>query len=167
MSRASKRTRSSESATQPSAGADANTPKLSSDFVSNHHQLVLAFKTGPSLGQIPDDVLLEILSHLPTDNVEDNLWAHRRLTLVVPSKMLTRTSITRALSQTCKLMRSRCPAMAWRRVEMCSAGPTHTVTTLDAEVVDKALKANMSVLASCPHLRPLIQSVVVAHVLSR
>ncbi|KAF9239080.1 hypothetical protein BU15DRAFT_74771 [Melanogaster broomeanus] len=160
MPRASKRSKSSATKhpeAQPSTSADAINPKLSGD--SDSSQPVLVFKAGPSLEQIPDDVLLEILSHLPTVTIEHVLWAHCRQPPVVPSEMLTRTSTTRALSQTCRLLRSRCLAMAWRRIEICGAGPTHRVSFYS--VVGKALRASTSVLTGCPHLRPLIQTVTV------
>ncbi|KAF9239082.1 hypothetical protein BU15DRAFT_74773 [Melanogaster broomeanus] len=156
MSRASKQTRSSATKhpeTQPSASVDANNPELSSDSDSNHHQLVLAFKTGPRLEQVPDDVLLEILSHLPTVNVKHGGHLDP---LVLASEMLTRTSTTRALSQTCRLLRSRCLAMAWKRIDICGVGPTRHGRSF---VIVKVLTANMSVLADCPYLRPLIQTV--------
>ncbi|KIK91670.1 hypothetical protein PAXRUDRAFT_830638 [Paxillus rubicundulus Ve08.2h10] len=159
MPRASKRIKTSATedvAAQPSASiSDAhNLPP------STQPQLVLAFKTGPTLEHIPDDVLLEILSHLPTIDIGHVLWCHCRQPPMMPSEALTRTSTVRALSKTSKLLRVRCLAMAWRRIETCTAGPNHTVTFF--RVVGEAMKANMKVLKDCPHLRPLIQTATVA-----
>ncbi|KIJ07853.1 hypothetical protein PAXINDRAFT_102780 [Paxillus involutus ATCC 200175] len=157
MPRASKRIKTSATedvAAQPSASTSGATPP------STQPQLVLAFKTGPTLEHIPDDVLLEILSHLPTIDVGHVLWCHWRQPPVIPSEMLTRTSIVRVLSQTSKLLRLRCLAMAWRRIEICAAGPGRTITFF--RVVGEVMKANMNVLKDCPHLWPLIQTVTVA-----
>ncbi|KAF8129162.1 hypothetical protein EV363DRAFT_1584620 [Boletus edulis] len=79
----------------------------------------IPFQTGPSLERIPDDILLDVVSHFPTIAIDDSqrscyeAYCHPRY--LIPSTLLARTSTLRALSQTSRLLRSRCLALAWQR----------------------------------------------------
>ena len=121
-------------------------------------QLFIPFQTGPSMEHIPDDVLHEILSYLPALSERHVLFGYRGVPPVIPSAALVRTPTLRALSQTSRILRSRCLAMAWRNVELCGASlPKHKTTFY--RVIGEATQAGVRVLNACPHLLPLIQFV--------
>lgn len=118
--------------------------------VSAQAQSFIPFQTGPSLERIPDDVLLEILSHLPILDDRDVEFA------------LVRTPALRALSQTSRVLRSRCLAMAWRSVEFGGVlFPKRKVVFFRA--IAEATMIAVRVLKASPHLLPLIQFVHAMH----
>lgn len=150
MARASKRAKTTATSTV--------TPVADSTTASAELKLFVPFQTGPSLERVPDDVLHAILSYLPTLSDAHVLFGHNLTPPVIPSSMLVRTPTLRALSQTSRLLRSRCLAMAWQRVELCGASiPKHNVTFYRA--IGEATKTGVRVLNACPHLLPLIQYV--------
>ncbi|KIJ63395.1 hypothetical protein HYDPIDRAFT_113388, partial [Hydnomerulius pinastri MD-312] len=134
-------------------------PSISADAGSTGPALLPAvFTAGSNLEHIPDDVLYEILSHLPTIKAGHVMRCHdTRDPPVIPTEMFTRTATMRALSQVSRLLRSLCLAMAWRRAEIC--GADHHLTFF--KVVGEAMKAGCGVLKGCPYLRPLVQTVTV------
>lgn len=151
MTRASKRAKTTAITTVTPDGAN-------SDNVSAQLQPLIPFQTGPSLERVPDDILHEILSHLPTLIDRHVLLGYRRDPPVIPSAALVRTPTLRALSQTSRLLRSRCLAMAWRSIELCGVSlPKYHVTFYKA--IGEATKTGARVLKACPHLLPLIQFV--------
>lgn len=79
----------------------------------------IPFQAGPTSERIQDDVLHEILSHLPTLNDRHVLFGGDKPPRVIPSHSLVRMLTLRVLSQTSQLLQSRCLVMAWRRVELC------------------------------------------------
>ncbi|KAF8126615.1 hypothetical protein EV363DRAFT_1434172 [Boletus edulis] len=91
----------------------------SNNVVSTQPPPFIPFQTGPSLERIPDDILLDVVSHFPTIAIDDSqrscyeAYCHPRY--LIPSTLLARTSTLRALSQTSRLLRSRCLALAWQR----------------------------------------------------
>ncbi|KAF8437494.1 hypothetical protein L210DRAFT_2329720 [Boletus edulis BED1] len=115
------------------------------------------FQTGPNLERIPDDVLHETLSYLPTLRDHHVLFGYNLTPPVIPSTLLVRSSTLRALSQTSRLLRSRCLAMAWQRIELCAA--KQNVSFYRA--IGEATRTGTRVLKACPHLLPLIQTVSV------
>ncbi|KAI9570820.1 hypothetical protein HD554DRAFT_2312642 [Boletus coccyginus] len=123
-------------------------------------QLFIHFHTGPSLDRIPDDVLHEILSHLPTLDDRHVLLGRQSFPHVVSSAKLVRTPTLRALSQTSRLLRSRCLGMAWRNVELCGVNVSKS-RALFHSVIGEATMACVRVLKTCPHLLPLIRTVFV------
>ncbi|KAF8548477.1 hypothetical protein OG21DRAFT_1489355 [Imleria badia] len=152
MAHGSKRAKTTAKATTPD-GADSGS-------MSAQPQLFIPFQTGPSLERVPDDVLHEILSYLPTLSERHVLFGYRGVPPVIHSTTLVRTSTLRALSQTSRILRSRCLAMAWRNIELCGASlPKHNVTFY--RVIGEATQAGVRVLKACPHLLPLIQTVSV------
>jgi len=153
MARPSKRAKTTAASTVPVTpdGADA-------DGASAPPQPFIPFQTGPGLDRIPDDVLHEILSYLPTLDDRHVLFGCDSHPPVIPATALVRTPTLRALSKTSRLLRSRCLAMAWRNVELCTASlPKHNV--IFYKVIGEATQAAVRVLKTCPHLLPLIQFV--------
>ena len=151
MAPASKRAKTTATATRTDS-------TLKAAGASTQPQLFIPFHTEPSLERIPDDVLHEILSYLPTLTDLHVLLGFRVLPLTIGSSPLVRTPTLRALSKTSRLLRSRCLAMAWRNIELCRASmPEHTVTFYKA--IGQATEAAVRVLKACPHLLPLIQFV--------
>ncbi|KAF8129168.1 hypothetical protein EV363DRAFT_1337933 [Boletus edulis] len=151
MARASKRTKTTATSTV-AASANLNSAHLSRTS-AQPQQLI---PSRPSLEHIPNEVLLEILSHLPTLNDHHVVFATNRIS----SDELVRTPTLRALSQTSKLLRSRCLAMAWQRIELCGVSlPKHQYSYY--RVIGEATKTGVRVLNACPHLLPLIQTVSV------
>ena len=153
MARPSKRAKVTAAAASTPDDAESST-----GGVLAQPQASIPFQPGPSLERIPDDVLHEILSYLPTLEDRHVLLGNRRHPPVIPSTALVRTPTLRALSQTSRLLRSRCLAMAWRSVELCGASlPKHKVTFYRA--IGEATQTCVRVLKACPHLLPLIQFV--------
>ncbi|KAF8437490.1 hypothetical protein L210DRAFT_946818 [Boletus edulis BED1] len=125
--------------------------------MTNSAQLFIPFQTRPSLECIPDDVMLEILSQLPTlGDCPSHISFQEHLIPVIPSRMLVRTPTLRALSQTSRLLRSRCLAMAWRRIELCGADLQKPDVY---DTISRATETAIRVLKACPYLLPLIQTV--------
>ena len=151
MAPASKRAKTTATATRTDS-------TLSAASASTQPQLFIPFHTGPSLERIPDDVLHEILSYLPTLTDRHVLLGFRVLPSTIGSSSLVRTPTLRALSKTSRLLRSRCLAMAWRSVELCRASMPE-LTDPFYWAVGEATKAAVRVLKACPHLLPLIQFV--------
>ncbi|KAF8437510.1 hypothetical protein L210DRAFT_861205 [Boletus edulis BED1] len=115
--------------------------------VINHDQLPVT----------ADDVMLEILSHLPTlGDCPSHISFQEHLIPVMPSTMLVRTPTLRALSQASRLLRSRCLAMAWRRIELCGADLQKPDVY---DTISRATETAIRVLKACPYLLPLIQTV--------
>ncbi|KAF8129182.1 hypothetical protein EV363DRAFT_1337965 [Boletus edulis] len=124
----------------------------------------IPFQTRPSLQRIPDDVLLEIVSHLPTldDHPRHTSFKRPRLQHVIPFTILVRTSTLRALSQTSRLLRSRCLAMAWQNVELCGEKLLkYNMALHDYDAFGAATETAIRVLEACPYLLPFIQTVFV------
>ncbi|KAG9318005.1 hypothetical protein JVU11DRAFT_66 [Chiua virens] len=141
-----------DGATANSSAIMSSAPDASLSFIP--------FNPGPSLERVPDDVLHEILSHLPTLKETHVLFQHRKRPPVVSSDALVRTPVLRVLSHTSRLLRSRCIAMAWQRVEICSASlPAHQISFY--RVIGQATRATVGVLNACPNLLPLIQTISV------
>ncbi|KAF8126620.1 hypothetical protein EV363DRAFT_1348102 [Boletus edulis] len=137
-------------------------PSPESDNVSAEPPPFVPFQMGPSLERIPDDVLLEIVSHLPTldDHPRHTSFKRPRLQHVIPSTILVRTSTLRALSQTSRLLRSCCLAMAWQNVELCGEKLLkYNMPFYDA--FGAAIETAIRVLEACPYLLPFIQTVSV------
>jgi len=115
-----------------------------------------------NLEYIPDDVLQEILSHLPTLTPHQVLFGWLGDWPIIPSTLLVRTPVLRALSQTSRLLRSRCLPMAWRNLELCTVRlPKHeemSYITMYGAIHDATENA-VHVLNACPYLLPLIQTV--------
>ncbi|KAF8437489.1 hypothetical protein L210DRAFT_3545798 [Boletus edulis BED1] len=133
-----------------------------SDNVSAEPPPFVPFQMGPSLERIPDDVLLEIVSHLPTLDDHPRHTSSKRPMVqhVIPSTILVRTSTLRALSQTSRLLRSRCLAMAWQNVELCGEKLLkYNMPFYDA--FGAATETAIRVLEACPYLLPFIQTVSV------
>lgn len=152
MARASKRAKTT--ATASPDDADSSTGGGSAQPQSFN----IPFQTGPTLERIPDDVLHQIIAYLPTLEDRHVLLGWRRHPPVIPSTSLVRTPTLRVLSQTSRVLRSRCLAMAWQRVELCGASlPKHKVTFYKA--IGNATQTGVRVLKACPHLLPLIQFV--------
>ena len=151
MAPASKRAKTTATATRTDS-------TLKAAGASTQPQLFIPFHTGPSLERIPDDVLHEILSYLPTLTDRHVLLGNRGNPPVIASSSLVRTPTLRALSKTSRLLRSRCLAMAWRSVELCRASMPE-LTDPFYWAVGEATKAAVRVLKACPHLLPLIQFV--------
>ncbi|KAF8126501.1 hypothetical protein EV363DRAFT_1347687 [Boletus edulis] len=136
-------------------------PDSESDSVVSAQPPFISFQTGPSLERIPDDVLLEIVSHLPTylptiDNRRDRIDTHP--VYDIRSTMHARTPTLCALSQTSRLLRSRCLALAWQRTAFWGFG------RLDAsfdEGIGKGTYVSIHVLKACPYLLPFIRTVSV------
>ena len=121
-------------------------------------QLFIPFQTEHTLERIPDDVLHEILSHLPTLSDQHVLFGYLMDPPVIPATELVRIPTLRVLSQTSRLLRSRCLAMAWRSLEFCGASlPKHSITFYKA--IGEATKTGIRVLKACPHLLPFVQFV--------
>ncbi|KAF8120941.1 hypothetical protein EV363DRAFT_1570109 [Boletus edulis] len=116
----------------------------------------IPFQTGPRLERIPDDVLLEIVSHLPTiDNRRDGMYDTHPVYDLMPA----RTPTLRALSQTSRFSRSRCLALAWQRTEFF--GPNIWRRDMSFhEAIGKGTYSSIHVLKACPYLLPLIRSTV-------
>lgn len=147
----SKRARTTATPTVTSDGAN-------SSGVSAQLQPFIYFHTGPSLERIPDDVLYEILSHLPTFDDRHALLGRPSILHVISSANLLRTPTLRALSQTSPLLRSRCLPLAWRNLELCGVNPLkHRASSHSA--IGEATEACVRVLNTCPHLLPLVQFV--------
>ena len=145
-------------ATRPPVTPQADGADAGASGVLAQPRSSILFHTGPSLERIPDDVLDEILSYLPTLNDRQVLFGHRVIPPVIPSSALVRTPTLRALSQASRLLRLRCLAMAWQSVELCGASiPKYNVTFTEA--IGRATKVAVRVLKTCPHLWPLIQFV--------
>lgn len=141
MSRASKRAKTTAT---PKAISDAGGPSSNGAAATPKH--CIPFQTGPSLERIPDDILHEILSYLPT--IEDR---HAELVLV-------RTPILRVLSRTSPLLRSRCLALAWQNVTFSGAKiPKGDIVFFKA--IGDTIKIVIRVLKASPHLLPLVQFV--------
>ncbi|KAF8136974.1 hypothetical protein EV363DRAFT_1293379 [Boletus edulis] len=140
-----------------------NSPSPDSDSVSAEPPPFIPFQTRPSLERIPDDVLLEIMSHLPTlGDHPGHASNFKRLILrhAIPSSILVRTSTLRALSQTSRLLRSRCLARAWQNVELCGEKLLkYNMPFYDA--FGAATETAIRVLEVCPYLLPFIQTVFV------
>ncbi|KAG6375871.1 hypothetical protein JVT61DRAFT_2735 [Boletus reticuloceps] len=139
-----------------------NSPSPESDNVSAEPPPFVPFQTRPSLERIPDDVLLEIVSHLPTlgDHPRHASFKHPGFPHAIPSAILVRTSTLRALSQTSRLLRSRCLAMAWQNLELCGEKLLkYKVAFYDA--FGAATEIAIRVLEACPYLLPFIQTVSV------
>ncbi|KAN0075552.1 hypothetical protein V8E55_011575 [Tylopilus felleus] len=102
-------------------------------------QFCIPFQTGPSLERIPDDVLHEI---------------------PYPLSPIIMTPTLRALSQTSRLLRSRCLAMAWQSIELCGVSMPARILEI-YEAIGWGIMNAVRVLRACPHLRPLIRTVSV------
>ncbi|KAI9570819.1 hypothetical protein HD554DRAFT_2169953 [Boletus coccyginus] len=155
MARPSKRAKTTAASTVP-----VTPDSVDADGALAPPQLFVPFQPGPSLDRVPDDILHEILSYLPTLDDRHVLYGCLRNPPVVPDTSLVRTRTLRALSKTSRLLRSRCLAMAWRSVELCTASlPKHNV--IFYKVIGEAIQAGIRVMKTCPHLLPLIQTVSV------
>ena len=130
----------------PKAISDADGPSSSGAMTTPKH--FIPFQTGPSLDRIPDDVLHEILSYLPTI---EHRHGHEELVLV-------RVSTLRVLSRTSSLLRSRCLAMAWQNVTFSGTKiPNGNIVFFKA--MGDSIKTVIRVLKASPHLLPLVQFV--------
>ncbi|KAF8432408.1 hypothetical protein L210DRAFT_3558364 [Boletus edulis BED1] len=137
----------------------------SDSVVSAQPPSFISFQTGPSLERIPDDVLLEIVSHLPTylptiDNRRDRMFDTYPV-YGIRSTMPARTPTLRALSQTSRLLRSRCLALAWQRTEFLGPNIWRLDVSFDSEAIGKGTYGSIHVLKACPYLLPLIRTVSV------
>ena len=106
----------------------------------------IPFQTGPSLERIPDDVLHEIMSYLPTlDELGYGLGF-----------VSVRAPTLRVLSRTSRLLRSRCLAMAWQNVTLSGANiPNRYIF----KAMGDSIVTVTRVLKASPHLLPLVQFV--------
>ncbi|KAF8125182.1 hypothetical protein EV363DRAFT_1270211 [Boletus edulis] len=130
--------------------------------VSTQPPSFIPFQTVPSLERIPDDVLLEVVSHLPIiDDTPRRYESFGHLEYAVDSTILSRTPTLRALSKTSRLLRSRCLAIAWRNVELCGIHLWKYKYLIDSQAISKVAETGIRVLNACPYLLPLIQSVSV------
>ncbi|KAF8434828.1 hypothetical protein L210DRAFT_3552465 [Boletus edulis BED1] len=137
-------------------------PNSQSDsVVSAQPPSFIPFQVGPSLEHIPDDVLLEVVSHLPTidDTLCSPLASFRHPEYAIPSTVLVRTPTLHALSKTSRLLRSRCLAIAWQRTEFW--GINFWKRFVFDNPMGKATKNTLRVLKACPHLLPLIRTMSV------
>ncbi|KAH7922308.1 hypothetical protein BV22DRAFT_1037638 [Leucogyrophana mollusca] len=132
-------------------------PEVTPSHSTTSNRATVLFEVYPALDRIPDDVLLEILSHLSTITEGHVLYCHYQAPPAVPVETRERTDVLRALSQTCKLLRTRCFPLAWRRFEVCTAPPS----TSFYRVLGEAMKTKMSCLGEATHLLPLLQTVTV------
>ncbi|KAG6375870.1 hypothetical protein JVT61DRAFT_2734 [Boletus reticuloceps] len=148
MARASKRAKTTATSTVTPDGAPSSS-------MSAQPLPSIPFQSGPNLERIPDEVLHEALSYLPTLRDHHVLFGYRLTPPVIPSTLLVRSSTLRALSQTSRLLRSRCLAMAWQQIELC--GAEQNVSFYRA--IGEATRTGTRVLKACPHLLPLVQTV--------
>ena len=117
----------------------------------------IPFQTGPSLERIPDDILYELISYLPTLPIHHVLFGVGHPSRI-PSDSLIRMPTLRALSRTSRLLRSRCLAVAWKNIELWGDNPR--VRGLEAHMaIRKIVMAYMRTLKECPYLLPLIKFV--------
>ncbi|KAF8437488.1 hypothetical protein L210DRAFT_3545794 [Boletus edulis BED1] len=137
----------------PDSGSDG--------VVSAQPTSFIPFQTGPSLERIPDDVLLEVVSYLPIHLTTFN----NRPILIHPMYVIrcttpARTPILRALSQTSRLLRSRCLPLAWQRTAFWGPNFRRLDSSFD-ESIGKRTYSSIHVLKACPYLLPLIRTVSV------
>jgi len=147
----------SKRAKMDSTSTVSKSPSPEDNVVSAQPPSFIPFHTGPSLERIPDDVLLEVVSYLPTFDDSRRAWHPK---YVISSAMLARTRTLRALSKTSKLLRSRCLAIAWQNVKLCGIDLGKQRLCSDM-VIGEVTEAGIRVLNACPYLLPFIQTVSV------
>ncbi|KAF8126616.1 hypothetical protein EV363DRAFT_1337907 [Boletus edulis] len=131
----------------------------SNSVVSAQPTSFIPFQTGPSL----DDVLLEVVSYLPThfstfNNRPERILIHPMYVILCTTP--ARTPILRALSQTSRLLRSRCLPLVWQRTAFWGPNFGRLDASFD-EAIGKRNYSSLHVLKACPYLLPLIRTVSV------
>ena len=136
MPRPSKRTKRSEHTTQPFSSTQA------------------ASQNNEGIVTLPSELLLEIVSYFPNISIVDILDNPRTL----PVDYRERFAVLRALSQTCRELRSVCLPLAWERLEACTNARTPAQFFKE---VGTALKRKCVSLMSSEHLLPYVRCVII------
>lgn len=105
------------------------------------------------IAALPSELLLEIVSYFTEISIADI----RRNPRTLPVEYRERFSTLKALSQTCKDLRSVCLPLAWERLEACTtAGPSH----MFYREVGVTLERKCSGLLKSKHLLSYIRCVL-------